>query len=67
MVKTTRQRHPTQIDVLFAEPLELVRAHCVPHVVQVSYKQMELSLFYNARLMETSQDSNSWVGKLNFR
>ncbi len=64
--QSTRQKHPGNLESLFAGPLAMIRTYAGPYALQQSYKQMEASMFYGCDVIQRPSGSRQWVSTTQF-
>jgi hypothetical protein len=61
--QSSRRQHDSNLESLFCGPLATLRQHAGPYALQISYKQMQLSLFYETEVVQLPNEVRSWVRK----
>ncbi|KAF7359582.1 hypothetical protein MVEN_00681900 [Mycena venus] len=59
--QSSRRRHDSNLESLFAGPLKMLRDHAGPLALQTCYKQMQLSLFYSTEVIQRPNEVESWT------
>ncbi|KAF7344160.1 SF3b1 domain-containing protein [Mycena venus] len=59
--ESSRRRHDSNLESLFAGPLKMLRDHAGPLALQTCYKQMQLSLFYSTEVIQRPNEVESWT------
>ncbi|KAJ6543450.1 hypothetical protein DFH09DRAFT_928671 [Mycena vulgaris] len=64
--ESSRKKHPGQLESLFKPILDLLRENVGPFALQTCFKQMELSMFYSARVLQLPEGICDWEPRNTF-
>ncbi|KAJ6618543.1 hypothetical protein B0H10DRAFT_1795120, partial [Mycena sp. CBHHK59/15] len=64
--ESSRKQHPGQIESMFTLILADLRRHVGPFALNISFKQMELSMFYQADVLQLPEGARNWHAMNNF-
>ncbi|KAJ7898942.1 hypothetical protein B0H14DRAFT_2331956, partial [Mycena olivaceomarginata] len=53
----------SNLESLFVGPLKMLRDYAGPFALQTCYKQMQLSLFYTAEVIQRPNETESWASR----
>ncbi|KAJ7096840.1 hypothetical protein C8R44DRAFT_643740 [Mycena epipterygia] len=59
--ESSRRQHPGQIESLFTLIMAHLREYVGPFALSTSFKQMELSVFYQADVLQLPEGTRNWV------
>ncbi|KAJ7820287.1 hypothetical protein B0H13DRAFT_2377898 [Mycena leptocephala] len=58
--QSSRRRHESNLESLFAAPLKMIRDHAGTFALQTCYVQMQESLFYSTEVVQRPNEVHSW-------
>ncbi|KAF7342690.1 hypothetical protein MSAN_02026900 [Mycena sanguinolenta] len=61
LIQPSRRRHDSNLEALFAGPLQILRNHAGPFALQTCYRQMQDSLFYSTEVVQLPHKVTSWT------
>jgi hypothetical protein len=62
--QSSRNQHNSHLGTIFRNQLVLLRQHTGPHALQVCWKQMSESLYYQTEVVQRPNGIHDWVSKL---
>jgi hypothetical protein len=60
-LQASRCQHAGSIETIFPGPLALLRKYAGPFALQMTFKQMELSMFYQTEVLRRPDGIEDWV------
>jgi len=60
-LQASRRQHAGSIETIFPGPLALLRKYAGPFALQTTFKQMELSMFYQTEVLKCPNGIEDWV------
>jgi hypothetical protein len=61
LLQASRRQHAGSIETIFPGPLSLLRKYAGPFALQTTFKQMELSMFYQTEVLKRPNGIEDWV------
>ncbi|KAJ7770853.1 hypothetical protein DFH07DRAFT_768595 [Mycena maculata] len=58
--QSARRQHDSNLESLFCGPLAILHERAGPYALQIIYKQMQLSLFYETEVVQLPNEVRSW-------